>query len=437
MVGRSAGLAAALFSMVFADDCDGEYAAFVSKFGKTETPERKAVFCANLQHINEQNSANPSYTLGVNVFSDWTEEEFTVLLGGKATNYSDPEVQANLWEPPADYAPSNAMVDWRSRMPPVKDQGQCGSCWAFAALDVVDFAAGGSHSEQEALDCVTDRSSCQGGNPSAALQALARLGSISESSYPYTGFKGYCQAQGKPVSARVSGVRPISGEYNIAAAVSRQVVSVCISGGSALQHYQGGVWDQDCGGGGGHCIGVVGYTDDYWILRNSWTASWGLGGYFYFKRGRNLCTIGTRGAVVAQAQGTGPSPTPTPTPPFPPYPPSPTPPYPPFPPSPPGPSPFPSCNVFPRGWSQLCTCTFGCGPRPSPCHVRDGTNCNMPFQGLCCSQTMGAEEEDSTAFVNELFDSQQGFGGHDSHELQEVDSQNTSVSVRLTLDVVV
>lgn len=303
MAGRVAGLAVAISTIVFADDCDGEYAAFVSKFGKTATPERKAVFCANLQYIEETNSANDlNYTLGVNAYTDWTEDEFMVLLGGEATNYSDPEVQANLWEPPADYTPPNYGVDWRSRMPPIKDQGQCGSCWAFAALDVVDFAAGGSHSEQQALDC-TRGSTCQGGNPGAALQMLARYGSISERNYPYRGSRGYCQTRGKPIAARVSRVQNVRGERNIAAAASRQVVSVCISGGSNLQHYHGGVFDQNCGQGGGHCIGVVGYTNDYWILRNSWSASWGLGGYFYFRRGRNLCSIGTRGAVIAQARG--------------------------------------------------------------------------------------------------------------------------------------
>merc|ERR1712098_496006 len=105
-------------------------------------------------------------------------------------------------------------------------------------------------------------------------------------------------------TATVSNVQAVSGEDAIAAAASTQVVSVCIYGGDsdAFQHYNSGVYDADCGSQSeGHCLGVVGFTDDYWIIRNSWGSSWGESGYMRFKRGVNLCTIGTRGGAIALA----------------------------------------------------------------------------------------------------------------------------------------
>merc|ERR1712004_491341 len=105
----------------------------------------------------------------------------------------------------------------------------------------------------------------------------------------------------------------------------------------------------------GHCLAVVGYTEDYWIIRNSWGSSWGQDGYMYFQRGSNLCNIGHRGAAIATAI----------------YSPR-----------------FGSCDT--SGGGVICTCTEGCGLRPgesAPCVAPAGTDCSGGFSGAtCCSR---------------------------------------------------
>merc|ERR1712004_112297 len=264
-------------------------------------------------------------------------------------------VKASLFNPPALAKPLG-LVDWRSSMPPIKDQGHCGACWAFAAIDVVDFEAAGSHSEQQLVDC--SGQGCGGGNPFSALTYLQGPGSDAESTYPYTGKDGSCGQDGRITQATVSNVQAVDGEDDIAAAASNQVVAVCINAGSFddFQSYSSGVYDSDCGDASdGHCLAVVGYTEDYWIIRNSWGSSWGQDGYMYFQRGSNLCNIGHRGAAIATAI----------------YSPR-----------------FGSCDT--SGGGVICTCTEGCGLRPgesAPCVVPAGTDCSGGFSGAtCCSR---------------------------------------------------
>merc|ERR1719375_1790432 len=113
----------------------------------------------------------------------------------------------------------SASVDWRSRMPAVKNQGHCGSCWAFSAIDVVDFMAGGSHSEQQLVDCSGD-DGCGGGWPAHALKYLSRAGSASESGYAYKASGGSCHSFHSV--ATVSHIQSVSGASNIASALQHQ-----------------------------------------------------------------------------------------------------------------------------------------------------------------------------------------------------------------------
>jgi len=354
-------------------DCETEYLQFLATFpAKANSADRREIFCSNLARVEEHGQANAMWTMGINEFSDWTEDEKAAMLGWDLND-------GNSQLPP--FKPSAALelaegVDWRTRMTPVKQQGSCGSCWAFSAIDVVDFMVGGSHSEQQVLDC-SGAGSCQGGNAGRALQYLTRAGSASESAYPYAERDGSCHSF-QPM-ARVSNVQSVSGASNIAAALQRQVVSLCfrLSRNSPWSHYQSGIYNTPCGQGEGHCVAAVGYASNYWIIRNSWGSGWGQGGHIYFQRGSNLCEMESAG-TIADATAVGPSPTP------------PSPPSPPTPPSPP----FPSCPAT----LPVCMCV-GCGSRPHSCSCPWGCY----YGGCTCC---GNQNAGNASFASMM-------GGHD------------------------
>jgi len=283
-------------------ECEPEYQKFLAQFRKTSSPERREIFCANLERMQEINEAKWGFQVGWNERSDWTQEEVMGLLGALPLDWNSTEVKKTLWTPPANFVPA-AASDWRPHYYGVKNQGRCGSCWAFASIDLVDFWTGSSHSEQQLVDC--SGAGCGGGLPVNALNYLARAGSTSEGYYPYRAAGGYCQLAGKPIVAQVWNVRTTYGENNIAALLSQEPVAVCIQGGDgfAFQTYRSGIFNQGCGNPNhGHAIGAVGYGPGYWIIRNSWGAGWGQGGYGYFQRGANLCNIGTYCPTAAWAR---------------------------------------------------------------------------------------------------------------------------------------
>jgi len=273
-----------------------EYAKFLEAFpGKTPSQQGYANFCVALDRINTHNSGNAAWSMGINEFSDWSDDEQAVLLGW--------DMNGNNTEFPAfDVDASDsiaASVDHRSKMPAVKNQQHCGSCWAFSAIAVVDFF-GGSHSEEALIDC--EEKSCHGNDPRSALQYLSQHGVASESAYGYTagsGRAGHCH-HFKSV-ASVSYVQAVSGASRIAAALQHQVVSVAFrlsERGSPFMDYHKGVYDKECGSGAGHAVAAVGYSSDYWIIRNSWGPHWGQGGYVYFKKGSNLCGMESHGSIA-------------------------------------------------------------------------------------------------------------------------------------------
>ena len=140
---------------------------------------------------------NSEAEFGYNQFSDWTEEEYNALLGLK-----DVELQANGHVHHFDEA-ANGPVDWRQsgKVNSVKNQGSCGSCWAFSAVSSVEsmhaIKTGSLQrgSEQQLVDCShTYNYGCQGGMYDRAWNDLRTMGGLqTESSYPYTGAQGSCR----------------------------------------------------------------------------------------------------------------------------------------------------------------------------------------------------------------------------------------------------
>jgi len=284
------------------------FAAWKIQFGKTyESPEEEAyrasVFADNVafhtKHNEEFKQGLHTYTVGVNQFSDLTSAQFKhqYLSTFKQTR------PLNYVTLPATQATT---VDWRTSgaVTPVKNQGQCGSCWSFSTTGSVEGAwkiAGHplvSLSEQQLMDCSTAEGNqgCNGGLMDDAFTYIVKNGGLdSEADYPYTARDGTCKtAKAANKIAKITGFKDVAknNEAQLAAAAAIGPVSVAIEADQAgFQSYTSGVFSGPCGTQLDHGVLVVGFTDTYWIVKNSWGASWGDAGYIMMARGKGKTGI--------------------------------------------------------------------------------------------------------------------------------------------------
>jgi C1A family cysteine protease len=284
------------------EDVQTQFVEWVQTYNKLyandELFNRFNIFKFNLDIINQHNAGNHTFTMGLNEFSDMTNEEFVATMTGRfpdASNEARETVEV-LGDVPND-------VDWRSKgiVNPVKNQGQCGSCWAFSATGAVEgFHAQKtgkllSLSEQQIVDCCHDQGSsgCNGGQETAAVGWVGKQGGqCLGADYPYTARAGTCKTTCTK-TGKVNGVKRISGENALITAIDGTVVTVAVcASGSQWQSYKSGIMDFACAKSLNHAILAVGYASNYYIVRNSWGASWGQGGYVMMVRGKNLCGIG-------------------------------------------------------------------------------------------------------------------------------------------------
>lgn len=189
--------------------------------------------------------------------------------------------------------------DQTKYLAPIKNQGRCGSCWAFSAVASYEAAnakkKGGSvsqFSEQQQVDCNKNCYGCNGGNPYFSFQFWQKNGAASESCYKYTGKDGSCSSKCPAAGPKVRSIGYTNGESKLASALSKQVISVGIVA-DHIMNYNGGIFDGYCGGRVDHAVNVVADGSNYWKLRNSWGTSWGEKGYFRFAKGKNQCQIGS------------------------------------------------------------------------------------------------------------------------------------------------
>jgi C1A family cysteine protease len=262
------------------------------KYG-TEDQYRLSVFYENYQKVmTHQKNPSKTYNLGFTKFMDLTNDEF------KARYLSTKVVanQSHVKILPTANAP--ASVDWRTKgaVTDVKDQGQCGSCWAFSttgSLEGASFLAGKglqSFSEQQLVDCSTSEGNqgCNGGLMDYAFTYVEANGITLESEYPYTAVDGTCSATGGDFKIS-SYVDVAAGDVDqLAAAVVNQPISIAVDANN-WQLYSSGVFS-DCETSLDHGVLLVGYTADYWIVKNSWAESWGETGYIRLARG-NTCGL--------------------------------------------------------------------------------------------------------------------------------------------------
>jgi len=272
------------------------WAEWKDQFGMTfngdEDATREEIFNANIAVIEASNAAGNDYTLGVNHFAHLSEAEFKAqFTGGKGSVVSDDDAHLGEMEILEEMASS---VDWstdRSVVNPVKDQGQCGSCWAFSAVGAVEssyaLAAGklGSYAEQQLVDCSHNGGSdgCNGGWNQYGISYIGSTGIASESSYPYKAKDGSCRASSvsKALSAgSVTGYKSVSGSNSaLESALNTSPVSVTVAADNSWQLYRSGVLSKGCTSQVDHAVIAVGYTSSDIKIRNSWGASWGEGGY--------------------------------------------------------------------------------------------------------------------------------------------------------------
>lgn len=278
---------------------------------------RSNIFKSNAAFVDEQNAKNNSFTLALNKFAHLSNEEFRQLYMSSPQPSDDERV--SVGEMPSIGA-SPVAVDWRNQsgvLQPVKDQGKCGSCWAFAAIASVEsgFAistgASISLSEQQLIDCDADcrnctanpsnpehrNGGCAGGFARWAFNYMENVSLCTEASYTYSGTDpqtnlNNCSAAtcaiGVPVGV-IQGYMSVNTTYtHLNQAVAQQPVAVSVDADVWWQFYSGGVLDGSggCSGTTNHAVTVVGYApstdsryDFEYIIRNSWGASWGEAGY--------------------------------------------------------------------------------------------------------------------------------------------------------------
>ncbi|EPS65491.1 hypothetical protein M569_09284 [Genlisea aurea] len=289
---------------------------------KYETIEEKLqrfeVFRDNLKHIEERNKAISNYWLGLNKFADMTHDEFKKMYLGLK---SGPLLHLKNGSPQEfkyrDLQVIPKSVDWRKKgaVTRVKDQGSCGSCWAFstvAAIEGINQIVTGNLtelSEQELIDCDTvNNNGCSGGLMDYAFSYIASNGGLHrEEDYPYLMEEGTCQenklqSEGGFESVSITGYHdvPANDEHSLLKALAHQPLSVAIeASGRDFQFYSGGVFDGHCETELDHGVAAVGYGStrgvDYIIVKNSWGDKWGEKGYIRMKRNtgkpEGLCGI--------------------------------------------------------------------------------------------------------------------------------------------------
>ncbi|KAL2510281.1 KDEL-tailed cysteine endopeptidase CEP1 [Forsythia ovata] len=297
----------------------------------TEKRKRFNVFKANVLYIHKVNQIDRPYKLKLNKFADMTSHEFRNYFSSKIRHYRmlrGSRAVMGFMHEKAENLP--ASIDWRKKgaVTGIKDQGNCGSCWAFSAVVGVEginkIKSGQlvSLSEQELVDCEKDNEGCNGGLMENAFDFIKKHGGLTtESIYPYRARDGNCDSDKMNSPAvMIDGHEnvPENNESALMKAVANQPVSVAIDAGSSdMQFYSEGVFTGDCSTELNHGVAVIGYgtTLDgtkYWIVKNSWGTEWGEQGFIRMQRNidaeEGLCGIAMDASYPIKSSADNPKP---------------------------------------------------------------------------------------------------------------------------------
>jgi C1A family cysteine protease len=272
-----------------------------------EYQHRLAIFSANLELIQSLNENSESASFALNKFADLTPEEFKAYYLGYVASEVSAKEQLEL---SAQAAPDT--FDWisKGKVTAVKNQEQCGSCWAFSATENIesvwmiakdltptDFKP---LAPQQIVDCDTSDGGCNGGDTITAFQYVIKAGGQdTEASYPYHAVNQACRFKSADVEAKISSYKYATTTHNEeemkTATATVSPLSICVDA-AQWQFYSSGVFKANqCGKQLDHCVQIVGYdtsaAEPYWNVRNSWGTDWGEKGFIRLQYGANTCGL--------------------------------------------------------------------------------------------------------------------------------------------------
>lgn len=274
---------------------------FASNFGPEEEAYRRIIFERNLVKIEKHNAdASQTYKMGVNQFTVYSDEEFAKLFLNTMPAWGTPKAEN------VESVEVNGDIDWSAKgmVTPVKNQGQCGSCWAFSATGVMEAVQKqkGSTvnlSEQQLVDCsrAQGNQGCNGGWPHSALDYVKANGIAATSEYPYVARDQTCKKNGG--SFKISGYSSASGCSGIMNALSSSSVSVTVDA-TNWSAYRSGAFS-NCKTSINHAVLLVGSVGGAWKIKNSWGTSWGESGFIRLAgSGTNTCGVCAYAGVVSK-----------------------------------------------------------------------------------------------------------------------------------------
>jgi len=268
-----------------------------------EHSKRFGIFKNNMDYAREFNKKGEySFKLGVTAFADLTEEEFAAYIAKNNGHKRQTKMVTEFFDASDKTAPDS--MDWSQEgaVTPIKNQGQCGSCWSFSTTGSIEgqyylkYNKLSSFSEQELVDCSGSAGNlgCNGGDMDAAFGWIESNGLCLESAYPYTGENGTCEKSRCTAKTTVKSYTDIKegNTEDLKTAIGTVgPISVAVDATTMWQLYSGGIFNHRCNINKlDHGVLAVGYTSDYWKVKNSWGASWGESGYIRLAPG-NTCGI--------------------------------------------------------------------------------------------------------------------------------------------------
>jgi C1A family cysteine protease len=292
-------------------DYQDQFVNWMGTFDKTYAHEeffaRFNTFKSWVDFVAVHNAGNHTWQAGLNQFSDLTPAQFAAQqLTGLLSEPIEPTAE-NM----AVFTPEND-IDWRSKgaVTPVKNQGQCGSCWAFSAIGIIEgwsFNKDGvlhDLSEQQINDCAGafGNQGCNGGWHDKAVDWAATKGNCKQADYPYKARNQVCQTTCTAVTKPNPSAPKGTTEAALASALEKGPVGVAVDASGGFQSYHSGVFSGPCGTQLNHAILAVGSgtsgAQKYWIVKNSWGTTWGDKGYISLVQGKNQCGVNMHTAWV-------------------------------------------------------------------------------------------------------------------------------------------
>lgn len=295
-------------------DITAEWVSWKQKFGKsygndTEDVQKMKVFGENYNMVQYKNTLpGRTFKLGMTKFADLTKEEFKKMYLSTQIAPKSPETSKLSTQNVPDH------WDWSvtQGVTRIKNQGQCGSCWAFSATGAIEGLWWNLHqkqqefSEQQLVDCSQSEGNggCQGGLMDYAFEYIKKNGITHEILYPYTGHDGWgCQFGGWEPKMTIDGYTDVVKADNdqLKAAVAKQPIAVGIAA-DEIQMYDSGIFNnwEGCQGQIDHGVLLVGYGADdngdlFWKIKNSWGDDFGEKGFFRLARkegkGVGICSV--------------------------------------------------------------------------------------------------------------------------------------------------